>query len=64
MPRIEIHFIDNTKIVVDRNIATLANPAIHNTFAQISNDPVSYVNINNIKYLKDVSKENPEISWL
>ena len=62
--KIEIHFIDNTKIIVDRNITTLANPAIHNIFAQISNDLVSYVNINNIKYMKDVSDQNPEINWL
>ena len=64
MAKIEIHFIDNTKMIVERDITTLANPAIHNVFAQISNDPVSYVNINNIKYMKDVSGQNPDITWL
>jgi hypothetical protein len=64
MARIEIHFIDNTKIIVDRNIDSLANPTIHDVFAQISNDPIAYVNINNVKYLKDVSEQNQDIAWL
>jgi hypothetical protein len=64
MSKVEIHFVDSTKIIVDCNLAMLANPTMHNVFAQISNSPLSYVNINNIKYMKDVSKQNPEITWL
>lgn len=64
MSKVEIHFVDNTKIVVDCNLTLLANPSMHNVFAQISSSPLSYVNINNIKYMKDVSEQNPEISWL
>ena len=64
MAKLEIAFSDGSKITNEFEIDSIIHPPENTSFIQIRNNPITYINVNNIVYIKYVTDKEPKLTWL